>query len=152
MARPAHRRVSRIVLLDQDDKFLLFLTTSPNLKVPVTRWITPGGGLDDHENHHDAACRELYEETGLRVNNLGDPFWNITGESVFNDGHIQSTYSEFFVFRTSHFEISRDNWMPNEHVDIADIKWWTLSELADSKKNFSPAPLVEIVQTAQRIA
>lgn len=151
MSRPAHRRVSRIVLLDHDDKFLLLLTKSPNLMVPVTRWITPGGGVDDHESHHDAACRELFEETGLWVENLGEPFWNMTGESVFNDGHVQSTYSEFFVYRTSHFEISTDNWMPNEHVDISEIKWWTLDELANSENNYSPPPLLQIVQTAQHI-
>lgn len=152
MQRPAHRRVSRIVLLDNDDKFLLLLTTSPNLMVPVTRWITPGGGVDDHESHHDAACRELFEETGLRVESLGEPFWNITGESVFNDGHVQSTYSEFFVYRTSQFEISTDNWMPNEHLDISEIKWWTLDELVNSENNYSPIPLLEIIQTAQHIA
>lgn len=150
MNRPAHRRVSRIVLLDQEDNFLLLLTASPNLKTPVVRWITPGGGVEDHESHEEGGLRELEEETGLRVDQLGTPIWSIDGQSIFNDGHIQSTHSEYFALRTQSFDISRENWMPNEHVDITGIRWWSIQELLTSGEKYSPEPLVHIVEKAIR--
>ena len=148
MARPAHRRVSRVVLLDEKDRFLLLLTASPRLQTPVVRWLTPGGGVEDHESHAEGAIRELFEETGLRVESVGDPIWSIEGQSVFNDGHVQSTYSEYFVVRTNSFEITNENWMDNEFVDITDVRWWTLEELHTSGEKYSPEPLLEVIQLA----
>ncbi|MDH6255521.1 MAG: NUDIX domain-containing protein [Aurantimicrobium sp.] len=148
MARPAHRRVSRVVLLDEKDRFLLLLTASPRLQTPVVRWLTPGGGVEDHESHAEGAIRELFEETGLRVESVGDPIWSIEGQSIFNDGHVQSTYSEYFVVRTTSFELTNENWMDNEFVDITDVRWWTVEELNTSGEKYSPEPLLEVIQLA----
>lgn len=148
MARPAHRRVSRVVLLDENDRFLLLLTASPRLQIPVVRWLTPGGGVEDHESHAEGAIRELFEETGLRVDSVGEPIWSIEGQSIFNDGHVQSTYSEYFVVRTTSFELTNENWMDNEFVDITDVRWWTVEELNTSGEQYSPEPLLEVIQLA----
>lgn len=148
MVRPAHRRVSRVVLLDENDRFLLLLTASPRLQTPVVRWLTPGGGVEDHETHSEGAIRELFEETGLRVDDVGEPIWSIHGQSVFNDGHVQTTYSEYFVVRTSRFELTNEYWMANEFIDITDVRWWTLQELHDSGEKYSPEPLLDIVRLA----
>ncbi len=148
MVRPAHRRVSRVVLLDENDRFLLLLTASPRLQTPVVRWLTPGGGVEDHESHAEGAIRELFEETGLRVDSVGEPIWSIEGQSIFNDGHVQSTYSEYFVVRTTSFELTNENWMDNEFVDITDVRWWTVEELQSSGEKYSPEPLLEVIQLA----
>ncbi len=148
MARPAHRRVSRVVLLDENDRFLLLLTASPRLQSPVVRWLTPGGGVEDHESHAEGAIRELFEETGLRVDSVGEPIWSIEGQSIFNDGHIQSTYSEYFVVRTTSFDHTNENWMDNEFVDITDVRWWTVEELQTSGEKYSPELLVDVIQLA----
>lgn len=148
MSRPAHRRVSRVILLDENDRFLLLLTASPRLQTPVVRWLTPGGGVEDHESHAEGAIRELFEETGLLVDSVGDPIWNIEGQSIFNDGHVQTTYSEYFVVRTDSFELTNENWMENEFIDITEVRWWNLDELLTSGEKYSPEPLAEVIQIA----
>lgn len=148
MSRPAHRRVSRVILLDENDQFLLLKTHSPNLMIPRTRWITPGGGVEDHESHSEGAIRELFEETGLQVSEIGEPIWTINSESLFNDGHVQTTYSEYFVVHTENFEPVNENWMENEFVDITGVKWWSQAELVSSAEQYSPEPLLDLVQRA----
>ena len=119
-------------------------TESPLLAVPVIRWITPGGGVEDHESHAEGAIRELFEETGLVVEAVGDPVWSVTGESWFADGHVQSTYAEFFAVHTQSFEPVDDNWMPNEFSDIHDVRWWQLDELRVTDEAFGPLNLVDV--------
>lgn len=145
MARPAHRRVSRIILLDENDSFLLMKTASPRLAVPTIRWITPGGGVDEGETHTEGAIRELFEETGLRVSEVGDPVHTISGSATFDDGHVQTTYAEFFVVRTTRFEISRENWLDYEHSEILDVRWWNLEELDASDEPFGPQDLSSVI-------
>lgn len=144
--RPAHRRVSRILLFDESDAILLMRTASPLLATPVVRWLTPGGGVEDHESHHEGALRELFEETGLQLTSLGEPVWTMHGESHFADGTRQTTYAEFFVARTPRFDPVHDNWMENEHVDITDIRWWTLGELESTEESYAPLDLTDIVR------
>lgn len=148
VTRPAHRRVSRVVLLDEQNRFLLMLTSSPRLAVPVTRWITPGGGVEPHESHKEGAIRELFEETGLLVEELSEPIHVLHGTSTFSDGHIQTTYTEFFAHRTQNFIPVNDHWMENEFVDIADVRWWSLEELRAAGESYSPEPLPEIIARA----
>jgi 8-oxo-dGTP pyrophosphatase MutT (NUDIX family) len=147
MTRPSHRRVSRIVLIDEQDRILLLKTASPRLLTPTVKWITPGGGVDEGESHVDGAIRELYEETGLVVESVGEPIYTLSGTATFHDGHVQTTYAEFFSVRTEAFEISRENWLDYEHSEIHDVKWWTLDELRTTPEPYGPANLIEIIES-----
>ena len=61
MRRP--RRAARILLVDGQDRVLLFRFTPYDGRPPF--WCTPGGGVDDGETFAAAARRELREEVGL---------------------------------------------------------------------------------------
>ena len=138
--------MSRVLLFDEHKRLLLMKTESPLLAVPVIRWITPGGGVDDHESHAEGAIRELFEETGLVVTDVGEPVWTVSGETTFHDGHVQSTYAEFFVVHTQAFEPVKHNWMPNEFSDIHDVRWWYLDDLRKTDDPYGPLNLVDLAQ------
>jgi 8-oxo-dGTP pyrophosphatase MutT (NUDIX family) len=59
------RRGARGIIVDEQD-CVLFIGGYATPDRPA-RWILPGGGIDPGESMQDAAVRELYEETGLRV-------------------------------------------------------------------------------------
>jgi 8-oxo-dGTP pyrophosphatase MutT (NUDIX family) len=124
------------------------LTASSLLEVPVVQWITPGGGVEPNETHQQGAIRELFEETGLVVSDVGDPVFTIDGRRVFATGEQQTTHSEFFVVRTLAFTPVTDHWMENEFDDIHDVRWWSLAELKETSEPYSPVPLISLIEAA----
>jgi 8-oxo-dGTP pyrophosphatase MutT (NUDIX family) len=67
-ASPIWRPSARLIVLDPDDRTLLFSCTGDD---GATRWFAPGGGLRRGEALTAAAVRELAEETGFRVTESG---------------------------------------------------------------------------------
>jgi 8-oxo-dGTP pyrophosphatase MutT (NUDIX family) len=65
-AAPPHRqRVGVYAVLTRGDRVLL---TRMSSRTRIEgRWTLPGGGIDHGEDPRDALRREVYEETGLRV-------------------------------------------------------------------------------------
>src|SRR5690606_6461149 len=67
---PVTRPSARLLVIDEAEGRLLLLhaLAPPDRaggdRVPI--WFTPGGGVDPGESFEEAACRELWEETGLR--------------------------------------------------------------------------------------
>ncbi|WP_051704534.1 NUDIX domain-containing protein [Glycomyces sp. NRRL B-16210] len=59
------RHGARCIVIDEQDS-VLFIGRSATADRPA-RWFLPGGGIDPGETRNDAAARELFEETGLRV-------------------------------------------------------------------------------------
>ena len=94
----AHRNrpTSRVLLFDRDDRILLFLTTAPDTS-GVARWLTPGGGVDAGETFEQAARRELFEETGLVVEALGEPAWSHAYDVEWDSADHDTGHAEFFV-------------------------------------------------------
>nr|QZD57901.1 NUDIX hydrolase [Glycomyces sp. TRM65418] len=59
------RHGARCIVIDEQD-CVLFIGRSATADRPA-RWFLPGGGIDSGETQREAAARELFEETGLRV-------------------------------------------------------------------------------------
>jgi 8-oxo-dGTP pyrophosphatase MutT (NUDIX family) len=54
-----------LAVLDQDDRFILVKQFRPNLEMETLEF--PAGGIEANESPHNAASRELWEETGVRA-------------------------------------------------------------------------------------
>jgi ADP-ribose pyrophosphatase YjhB (NUDIX family) len=139
------RATSRVLLFDRDDRILLFLTKAPDSS-GVARWLTPGGGVDAGETFEEAARRELFEETGLVVANLGNPVWTHDFEVAWDAADHDTGHAEFFVHVTDAFEPAQENWTEEEQIDVLEHRWWTLAELLAERPRFEPAELIELVR------
>lgn len=96
------RYAARVLCLDADGRVLMTATIDP-AEPDVTRWVAPGGGLEPGESAHDAACRELWEEVGLRVDDLG-PAVATTWSRFSFDRTRYHQQNSWFAVRTPAFE------------------------------------------------
>lgn len=147
MGRLYIRPAARVVLIDDRDRFLLFRFDTER-EGPVgarSVWITPGGGVDPGESLEEAARRELWEETGLRAE-LGPLIWTRSHRFPWRDDITVEQQETFFLVRTPALDVVRDNWTPEEHVAMGDMRWWSVEELLRNEDGayFAPRRLPEL--------
>lgn len=65
-APPERQRIAAYALLTRGAHEVLLTQMSARTRIEG-RWTLPGGGIDHGEDPRDALRREVYEETGLRV-------------------------------------------------------------------------------------
>jgi 8-oxo-dGTP pyrophosphatase MutT (NUDIX family) len=140
------RFASRVLLYDRTGRVLLFLDEFPDMP-GQGKWITPGGGAEVGETSHETAVRELFEETGLLVPDLGPVVHAVTFE-VDRPSSVHSfSHWDFYVHVVDEpFEPSREHWTVDELVTVQDQGWLTADELAGKPEGWSPFDLPELIK------
>lgn len=154
---PIPREASRIILLDEQDRVLLFrwevppdLTAEGSSGAGRMVWITPGGGLAPGETHVQAALRELWEETGLSGVKLEPCAWERRHTFRFKDRWIEQ-HELFFVARTAETVLDSANWTVDEQTWLREHRWWTAHEIdAAAGERFAPRALGSLLTHALR--
>jgi 8-oxo-dGTP pyrophosphatase MutT (NUDIX family) len=137
MANPAalSRRLSaRVLLVDEDDRVLLLFNR--NSVVPgADSYYTVGGRVEAGESLAEAAARELFEETGLRVapEALGTVVCRREGPMRLtagaDTGVLVHAEEHYFFLRTNRFEPDFSGLEEGERREILHGAWLSVADL-----------------------
>ena len=133
---PTVRRAARVLLLDEAERMLLVKFEYGGR----SWWVAPGGGLEEGETYEGAARREVEEETGLNLQNLGPWVWS--REHVFRfEGRLYRQVERYFVATVPAFTPRPTVIGLEESVAFRGLRWWTLGELDAATEEFAPEDL-----------
>jgi 8-oxo-dGTP pyrophosphatase MutT (NUDIX family) len=150
------RRSARLIVLNPHDQVLLFQFEDASIREPAHPrganqpaifWCTPGGGLDPGESYEQAAHRELREETGFRVENLGTPIFD-EEKLVHINGEPRLHRNRYYLIRVPSSEISLDEFTSLEVSVYRAHRWWTVEELESTREDVFPTELPALVREA----
>jgi 8-oxo-dGTP pyrophosphatase MutT (NUDIX family) len=140
------RHAARVLLVDDQDRVLV--VRGHDADEPSRHWwFTVGGGIDPGESAHEAAVREVFEESGLRVapEDLVGPV--VTRSAIFDFARESCLqHEEFFFARLAHDgRLVRDGWTEIETGFIDEMAWLTTTELRATTDEVFPRDLPDIV-------
>lgn len=133
---------ARVLLLDPLSRVLLIHARDPD-DPGHHWWELPGGDLDEGEDLVAAARRELAEESGIILGELGRKLW--VRESRFTyRGRAHHRIEHVFLGRTPS-TVARVQLKPteNEKAGLIERRWWTAAELRHCQDKLLPANLPE---------
>ena len=108
-------------------------------------WELPGGGLDGGEDLTDAARRELVEETGIMLQELGRKL-GVRKSRFRYRGQAHHRIEHVFLGRTPSI-VAQAPLKPteNEKAGLIERRWWSAAELRHCPDKLLPGNLAELL-------
>jgi 8-oxo-dGTP pyrophosphatase MutT (NUDIX family) len=128
-------------MLSPERRMLLMQVQEPSSNFTV--WFAPGGGAEPNKSPEMCLRREIEEETGTRITNIGPLIWQ--RHHTFEwDGQMVSQDEDFYYVPIDEFEPdSQTNPSRSELMAFLQFKWWSPDEIAASHDVFAPRLLAE---------
>lgn len=140
-----NRRSARVILFNEQGRVLLLRGADSTTAERQPWWFTPGGGLEPGETPHEAALREVKEETGLTLQSLSGPVYEHEMNFTFEGTHLQQ-YEQFFIAHVHDAHLSSAGWTDLEKRTVLESRWWSLDELERSTEKIYPETLAHLVR------
>jgi 8-oxo-dGTP pyrophosphatase MutT (NUDIX family) len=142
------RQAVRAVIVDADERVLLFRTQDPTQPELGVWWELPGGGLDPGESYLEAIVREVAEETGLVITaeQVGPPVWRRSATYLYR-GQRRISHEVIVAVRLDERAPGIDGAgrVGFEDEDYFDFGWLPVAEVISSPERFYPGRLPEFL-------
>lgn len=133
------RKSSRLLIINENLEVLLFQFSHKDDALAGQKyWATVGGGVENGETFEQAACRELYEETGIVRDDVGKCVETRNFEMLLPSSEIVISDERFFVVFVKDDEIKINNWSDHEKKVISKSNWWKLDDLRETSETVFP--------------
>lgn len=147
---PVPRVGGRVALVDPEGRLLL-VEELLTLDGPATEWLIPGGGVEAGETPAQAAVREVYEETGLKLD-PGRLTELRTYRRQWSDHERGVQYDQlehlYLVRLTSAQAVAPVALTEEERPYVVGLRWWSLAELSESGARFEPPDVADLLAQA----
>lgn len=140
--RTVFRDSVRIAVVNDAGELLLLHTRDP--VGGLEWWELPGGGIEEGEHASDAARRELYEETGITIEEIGPLLGIVDGEFDFNGRHYRQR-EQVFVARVDSRDCRPGGLGNVERTAILGHRWWRVEDLASATLRLYPTQLLQLL-------
>jgi 8-oxo-dGTP pyrophosphatase MutT (NUDIX family) len=144
MTVPVERRAARVLLVDREGRVLLQNCCDPAGGDLEGWWNTTGGGIDEGETAAQAAARELREETGLQVAEVGPVVHTRLTEFSFGGTDYRQS-EQYFLVRTDAFEAAPTAHSDVEMQSVLGLRWWSREELRGTGERVYPEELADVL-------
>jgi 8-oxo-dGTP pyrophosphatase MutT (NUDIX family) len=141
------RHAARVLLMDEQGRVLL--VKGHDADNPARQWwFSVGGGIEPGENEREAAVRELFEETGIRVapHDLEGPVLTRSDIFDFQAEHVLQHEVFFTAQVSSTVTLSRSGWTDLERSFVDDLDWLSVTQIRHAGIEVFPRELATIVE------
>lgn len=136
---PPVREAARAIVLDEDQRVLL-LRYDENGGF----WATPGGSLEEGEDHATATLRELREELGIDAATveLGMQLAERSKDHLVGGREVRQV-ERYFLARVSPGDVRPER--ATQPDNIREYRWWTQDELRSTAETVYPQGLADLI-------
>lgn len=137
------RESARAVLLNRDERLLLFQFSFPGITQPGSPddgplWVTVGGAVEPGESDQQTLRREIWEETGIDSFDVGPLVWVREIELVEHGTPLTSRERYYLVRLSDNPQITLANFSQWEQDNCHGYRWFSVDELVSERLSFRP--------------
>jgi 8-oxo-dGTP pyrophosphatase MutT (NUDIX family) len=143
------RKSAKVLLITPELDVLLLSSLDPSNLDRPRYWFAVGGGVEEGETLEEAAVREVFEEAGFRLSNVGTPILTRHASFDFEGDHYEQEET-CFVAWVERFTPSADGWTELERRATSGHRWWSIEELSSTDAVVYPERLSELLRSIAR--
>lgn len=143
------RKAVRVLLLNDEDHLLLMCVEGFDICTPdgvrnKRFWCTIGGGIEKEESIEQTALREIYEESGIKPQDvsLGPVVWYGSIELILK-GQLTRLDETFIVARTKLKDVALHFPTDDEKQVVKELRWFSLEDIKMSSDPIFPELLLQ---------